>query len=341
MTTLRIVNLNTWIGLLVRGVFGVETIEPDGHKDQRTRALVEELRERDPDVITLQECLPLPRFARQVATALDYDLIWRVGNGGVRVLGVGIPPTKLGRGEGLAILAKRSLNLRKLSIKRLSGRGFVNNYVSLQLGPMRYAVAAMIDKDGEQAIVCCTHIRYGFPSQQAFDEGWARLLARGVVDKPTPPRWLLRLLESNRTTRDLEIARLASWLTALSAEHGAPVVLGADFNLDPGAPQIDEFLAQTGYTNALPRFMPKGTLTWDPTDNYNVRLGLQMTFPDGEPKSMILQLMAYLDAIPQTPDHVMWSPGFEPTAAGLAFTEPRNGVLASDHYGIWADAALG
>lgn len=338
MSRLRIVNLNTWIGLLVRGLLGVEKVEPEGHKRRRLEALAAELRARDPDVVTLQECLPLPSFARELADMLGYDHIWRVANSGLRFFGVGVP-WGVERGEGLAILARKELGLSHLATRRLSGRGFVTNWMSVQLGPVRYAIAGRVDVGGRPAIVVNTHIRYGFPNHRAFWDAWASLRTRGVVDREAPPGWLLRLLRDNRQTRDAELRRLAAWLNALAEEHRAPILLGADFNLDPGAPQITEFLEATGFTNVLPTYAP-GALTWDPQGNYNVAYGNRLTWDDGRPKSMILQLMAYLDSVPQTPDHVMCSPDMTPTAGGVAFDTPHEGVLASDHYGVWADATL-
>jgi len=338
VTRLRIVNLNTWIGVLVKSVLRVQSIEPHGHKQQRFDALVAELKDRSADVVTLQECTPLPGFALDLARALDYDVHWRVGNSGLRLLSFGLP-AGIGRGEGLVVLAKRELALTPLATRRLSGRGLVQNWVSLQVGPVRVAVACRVHVDGRPVIVVNTHIRYGFPNHDAFWDGWRIMRERGVVQQDEPPSWLLKLLHDNREQRDLELKRLAAWLGHLQREHQAPVVVGADFNLDPGAPQIAEFLAETGYTNILPRFAP-GELTWDPAANYNVGYGTSWTWDDGSPKSMILQLMAYLDRIPQTPDHIMVSPGLTATDGGVAFRTPRDGILASDHYGVWADVEV-
>ena len=338
MTRLRIVNLNTWIGVLVKSVLKVTSIEPPGHKRQRFDALVAELRERAPDVVTLQECTPLPGFAQSLADALGYDLYWRVGNSGLRLFQVGLP-WGIGRGEGLATLARKDLRLRHVANRRLSGKGLVKNWVAVQTGPVRVATACRVSVGERPVVVVNTHVRYGFPNPDAFWEGWRTLRERGVVAQDEPPSWLLKLLHDNRTQRDLELERLATWALELQRAEGAPLVLGVDFNLDPDAPQVARFLDETGYTNVLPRFAP-GALTWDPATNYNVGLGTSYTWADGSPKSMILQLMAYLDRIPQTPDHVVCSPGLTPVAGGVAFAEPRGGILASDHYGVWADLEL-
>lgn len=337
-SVIRIVNLNTWIGCLPRTLLKVVGIEPPGHKDRRIAAMLHELRARSPDVITLQECLPLPGYARRIAAALDYDLLWRVGNSGMRVFGLGLP-TGVGRGEGLAILAKKGLGLRQVGTKRLSGKGLVTNWCALQAGPLRWALAALVTVAGRPCIVVTTHVSYSFPSKESFRIGWAELHDRAVVKHREPPKWLVRMAKDNDEVRDKELQRLAHWLARLQDKHQAPVLVGADFNLDPETPQVGDFLATTGFINALPTLAP-GMLTWDPGGNDNIAFDVDHRWPDGEDKPAFLQLMAWLDSIPQCPDHVMLSPGLTLTDAGRAFDHPVDGVLASDHYGIWADAVL-
>lgn len=335
----RIVNLNTWIGCLPRTLTRVVPIEPPGHKQKRIAALVAELTERAPDVITLQECLPMPGFAKDLARSLGYDLVWRVANSGLRIGSFGLP-TGVGRGEGLAILARRELGMRKIGTKRLSGIGLVTNICAFHAGPMRFAIAVKVVIYGRPLIVVTSHVSYSFPSREAFHVGWAELHRRAVVKHPDPPRWLSRMAKDNDQVRDKELQRLARWLATLRRRHGgAPVLMGVDFNLDPETPQVLDFLAVTRMVNALHDREP-GMLTWDPGGNDNISFDLDYRWPDGADKSPILQLMAYLDSIPQCPDHVMLSPGLTLTDAGRAFDHPVDGVLASDHYGIWADAVL-
>ncbi len=336
MRPLRVVDLNTWIGCVPRGFFGVTSLEPPGQKGRRFDALVAEVKAREVDVLLLQECLPMPSFAVQLARRLGYDVLWRVANGGLRMGGWGLP-TGIGRGEGLAILARPELRLTPIGERKLSGAGFVTNWCSFQLGPVRLAIAARVQWGGRSVIVVSSHIRYGFPSREAFFAGWAALHARGVARHPTPPAWLARLTKGNDEARDKELRRLARWLLKLrQGDHGAPIILGADFNLDPEAPQVGDFVASTGYLNALPDHWP-GILTWDPLNNVHAAAASEVRWPDGRPKSAILQLMAYLDGIPQCPDHLLVSPGIEVAVTGRAFDAPVADILASDHYGIWAD----
>lgn len=335
---LRIVNLNTWIGCLPRTLLKVLPIEPPGHKERRIAAMLHELRERDPDVITLQECLPLPAFALRLARELDYDVLWRVGNSGVRVLGAGLP-VGVGRGEGLAILARRGLGLKRAGQKRLSGIGFVTNWCAFHVGPMRWALVGRVEVHGRAVLVVSTHVSYAFPSKESFRIGWAELHERAVVKHREPPKWLVRMAKDNDEVRDKELQRLADWLRRLQDKYHAPLVMGADFNLDPETPQVADFLAATGYTNALPQRAP-GMLTWDPGGNDNIAFDTIYTWPDGTEKPAFLQLMAWLDSIPQCPDHVLVSQGLTLGDAGRAFDRHHDGVLASDHYGIWADVIL-
>lgn len=335
MRPLRIVNLNTWVGSLMRGLTSLVSIEPEGHKHKRYQALLAELRACDPDVITLQECLPLPRFVTDLAQDLGYDCIWRVSNSGVRVLKVGVPKG-VGHGEGVAILARRGLGLTGLGTLRLSGRGLVTNWGAFQLGPVRYALAGRVVFGGAPIVVACAHVRYGFPNQRAFDVAWEHLAVDGVVDTPVPPASILKMTRKNRALRDLELDRLQAWLKGLQARERAPLVLGADLNLDPDTPEVRRFTHQLRFANALPAIDPAAR-TWDPGGNPNVAYGTMHHWPDGALKPLTLRLMAYLDSVPQCPDHVLLSEDLELVDAGVACREPHDGVRASDHYGVWAE----
>lgn len=335
-TPLRLIDINTWIGAIPRGFFGIASLEPEGHKARRMDALVEELRGLEPDVIHAQECLPLPGFATELADRLGYDLVYRVCNGGLRLFRLGLP-FGVQAGEGLAILARKELGMKRIATTKLSGLGSVNRWWSLQIGPVRYAIAVKLDVGGREVITVNTHIRYGFPNRATFLRAWEELHGAGHVKSPLPPNWIVRLARTNRRVRDAELRRLGAWLLKLRQKNaGAPIIVGADFNLDPGMPQMESFLAATGYTNLLPRFVP-GALTWDPLNNTNSQMGLAPTWPDGGTKSTIMLLMSYLDSIPQCPDHILVSPGIDATDAALCCDRPIDGVFPSDHYGIRAD----
>ncbi len=338
MKTLRLLEMNAWVGQLVRGIRGYELLEPKGRRVLRHRALARGIIAADADVVTLQEVVPMPGAAQEIAAATGYDLLWRVNNGGLRVGPWGIPPG-VGRGAGLAILARPELGLKPAGVRRLSGPGLVTNWMSVQAGPVWHALAGLIHVDGQPIVIATTHIRYAFPDSEGFFRCWERLRTQGHVDTDEPPPWLLKLSAQNRLMRDQELDRLAQWLQKLAQRHQAPVLLGADFNLDPDTAQMRWFTETTGYTNILPLLAP-GTMTWQPDANPNITPGLRHTWKDGTPKPPPLQLMTCLDGIPQCPDHVLCSPGLRPEAAQLTCTRPQDGLYPSDHFGILVDVAL-
>ena len=338
VSTLRLLEMNAWVGQLVRGIRGYELLEPKGRRALRHSALARGIVAAEADVVTLQEVVPLPGAAQEIAAATGYDLLWRVNNGGLRLGAWGIPPG-VGRGAGLAILARPELGLTAVGVRRLSGPGLVTNWMSAQAGPVWHALAGLIHVGDRPLVIVNTHVRYAFPDSDGFFHCWEKLRAQGHVDTPEPPAWLLKLSAQNRLMRDHELDRLATWLHKLSQRHEAPVLLGADFNHDPDTAQMRWFTEATGFLNALPTLAP-GSMTWQPNANPNVTPGLRHTWKDGTPKPPPLQLMTCLDSIAQCPDHVLCSPELTPVAAQLTCTRPHDGIYASDHFGVLVDIEL-
>jgi endonuclease/exonuclease/phosphatase family metal-dependent hydrolase len=337
---LRLLSINAWSGLLPRSFYAVESLEPPGNKERRTEALLAGIRELDPDVVFLQECLPQPDFSTRLAGALGYDGIHRICNSGVRLLGVGLP-RGIGRGEGLAILAKRHLGLRPAGMKRLSGVGFVSRHLSLQAGPVKFAVAGEILVNGRRVTLVNTHLTYMYPDEAAFRRSWAELVRSGEA-KGEPPRWLEQAVRVHVARRDHELLRLGEWMKQLVRRTGR-VVLGSDLNLDPDSAQVKRFARSLGLLNVLPA-VDSRALTWDPAANPNIAYSTTPTLPDGRAKDLVARLVAEYDRLPQCPDHLMFGPDLGLSVlrqAGLALVRPFRGVFPSDHFGIFAEAALG
>lgn len=337
---IRVLTLNAWTGHVPKSAFKVHRLEPVGHKERRTDALVEEVRELSPDVIFLQECLPQPSFTDALARALDYDHVSKVCNSGVRVFGVGLP-AGITHGEGVSILAKRGLGLRLVAVRRLSGVGFANPKVALQFGQLRFAIAAEISVEGRGVALINTHLRYAYPGFETFERAWRELSSRGAL-RGDPSRTLQSLVRSNIKVRDDELWRLAD-LVRRFTHQGVPAVIGADFNLDHDSVQMLRFGSELGLVNVLPTVDRRGH-TWDPAGNPNIAFSTKDTHPDGSAKNDVWLLTAHYDGLPQNPDHLLvGGKGVERGAlreGGLAMHRSVRGVFPSDHYGIWADLAL-
>jgi hypothetical protein len=337
---LRLLTINAWHGQYPRSPFKVEPIEPPGSKERRTAALLAGVRELDPDVILMQECMPQPDFSRRVAAALGYDEVSKICNSGLRILGRGLP-SGIGAGEGLAVLAKRHLGLRPRGVKRLSGFGFTSSLVAAQVGQLHFALAAEVRVGGRPVVLVNTHLRYAYPSIDAFHRAWEDLHAQGAL-RGEPGKTFEAIVRRSIRTRDAELARLAGWIEGF-ARRGLPVILGADLNLDHDAAQTLHFVDRLGLLNVLPSTSER-PCTWDPLGNPNIAYSLAAQHPDGTPKPLIPRLVAHYDAIPQCPDHLMLGPTFRREClreGGLALDRPYDGVLASDHYGVFAEVRVG
>jgi hypothetical protein len=333
---LRLLTINTWHGHVPRGWWAVERIEPEGHKERRTAALLTAIRELDPDVIFLQECVPQPTYSQELAATLSYDHILKICNSGVRLLGVGLP-TGIGSGEGLAIFAKPHLELRAAGVRRLSGFGVTSVLAAAQLGQLRFALAGEIRLEGKRVILVTTHLRYTYPDAGGLRRSWDELSRTGEV-QGQPPHWLTAAVHYTVRLRDREVLRLAELVSSFERQ-GVPVIVGADLNLDDDTAQVRRFTESLGMLNVLPAVNGRAW-TWDPEGNPNIAFSTTTSRAGGSPKSLTERLMAHYDAVPQCPDHLLLGPTFPRGAiadAGLAFHRARGDVYPSDHYAVFCE----
>ena len=121
--TFTIVSYNAWHGLDA-GEFWVTATESPEQNAGRLRFQVEQIAKESADVILLQEVNPLPQRAEEYVTALqelglDYTHVHQVDACGIRLSETRalIP----GLNNGLAILAKKELQLKKIQGLKLSG----------------------------------------------------------------------------------------------------------------------------------------------------------------------------------------------------------------------------
>jgi hypothetical protein len=334
----RLLTLNIWHGHVPRTLWSVESIEPPGHKEKRLAALVAGIRELDPDVLFFQECLPQPDLPLRLAAALGYDAVTKICNSGLRIFGLGLP-TGIGAGEGLAILAKPHLGLRRLGVRRLSGVGFTSKHASAQLGQLRFALGGQIEVGGQPLVLINTHLRYAYPVLDDFARAWSVLRQSGYA-RGEPRKTLVSMVRRNIRLRDGELMRLAAWIASFSRR--LPVALGADLNLDHDAPQLLRFAETLGLLNVLPAVGDR-ICTWDPAGNPNIAYSTAPEHIDGKPKALTHRLVAEYDSIAQSPDHLFLGPSFSHSAlrgGGLALHRPYDGVFPSDHYAIFADVEM-
>lgn len=332
---LRLLNLNTWHALSFRPGFRTEIVQSPEARELRTQALLQGIRELEPDVVALQECFPQPAFARRVASAFSFQYASCVMNAGVRILGVGVP-LGLSSGEGLAILSRPGLRMRPLGARSLSGIGFVGPRLSLQLTPRQMALSCALDCAGRSVRVVTGHLRYEWATLEGFRAGWSALRERGAVPE-LPAPGLLREVSANIAARDAELAALAGFVDEHRAR--APTVFAGDLNLDDDAPQLARFCERLSMASALAA-RGDSRCTWDPDRNPNTRPSTDLRHADGTLRDLRARVASYHDQAPQRPDHVLVErgpPWLRLVDARVVLDSPRGGILPSDHYGILAD----
>jgi endonuclease/exonuclease/phosphatase family metal-dependent hydrolase len=270
MEQFRVLTYNVLHGLEVRG-WSVEPVE--SKEEQRTRfdLQVRQLFLAQPDVILLQEVNPLPERAEAFATALNtfglqYAEVHQADSCGVRLFGVTIVPP--GLSNGLAILAKAPLRLRKLVGLKLSGGfGYCGDVFGLHLGELRYALIAEVDNPntGNKLVVVSLHLYSGIERTDYFIRRVTEAEEQGTIGREDLQNFVAAL-EQDQNRRLGEIRVLVRELQRLGAEGtylGA--IVGGDFNLEPGSVEYRELLSA-----GLRDTYMKGSgsdYTYDPEEN--------------------------------------------------------------------------
>ncbi|MBA2252297.1 MAG: hypothetical protein H0W13_06270 [Nitrospirales bacterium] len=142
--TFTVLTYNTLHGLEV-GRFWVWPGESRAERTGRFNITLHHLTDTQPDIMLLQEVNPLPHMAEEYVRALhrlglSYTEVHQVDACSLDVLDLGLVP---GLNNGLVILAKEPLRIRKLAGVKLSGGiGGCGDHWGIQFGELRYAVIA-------------------------------------------------------------------------------------------------------------------------------------------------------------------------------------------------------
>ncbi|MDX1502118.1 MAG: endonuclease/exonuclease/phosphatase family protein [Thermoanaerobaculia bacterium] len=336
---LTVLSFNVWHGLRRGESLWRFPGEPEERRERRFAAQVEEIRRLDPDLILLQEVNPNRRGLRRYARALGYTGIGKVASCGLHLgLLLKIP---VNVNEGLAILARPGLELRRLGSRRLSGNGFCTPSFGLQTRESRYLLVGSVRHAGREVVVGVTHLFAPPFLPPGFDEGLDRLASVGrvtprqrrVIEKRVARGRERSLVEARRLLADLERRRRRVG----GGRGAAPAILGGDFNVEPGAPGILE-VERAGYRSLA---VGLGFATRDPLANAeNYRIAAQRDAP--VPTFGLPELEALLEPrhrIARQIDHLFAAGGWRLVVARRVLDEPVDGLLPSDHFGLLATLA--
>ncbi len=269
----RVLTYNTLHGLAV----GRYSVHPGESQDQRAARLAlqaEGIARVAPDLILLQEVNPLPEMAgwyvhRLKELGFEYREVHQVDACGVRLApGLAVVP---GLNNGLVVLAKLPFRIRKLEGLKLSGEvGGCRDYMGVQFGELRYALVAEVENPatGRKWVAVSLHLHSGIERDEYFIQQIEAARAEGRLPKKDEYEQVLQVLIEDRKRRLDELRVLIANLKTLQVERDyAGVILGGDFNFEPGSPEYQE-LEAAGLKDTYMLASPTNELrSYDPQHN--------------------------------------------------------------------------
>lgn len=268
--TFKIMTYNTLHGLEVSKLW-VHNVESDTQRAARFMLRVSQLAQAQPDVILLQEVNPLPDMAGNYVRALEkrglsYSQVHQVDACGLRLApGLAVVP---GLNNGLVILAKKPLMIRKLEGLKLSGRfGTCSDYAGVQFGELRYALLAEVTfpLTGLSYLVATMHLHSGIERDAVLLHNLMVAHKQGLLHHYDH---LMAKLQQDQDRREMELHTLMQSIRRHKLhEQYAGVIFGGDLNFEGGSPEYQE-VERAGFTDTaqLAVGMPMWN-TYDPETN--------------------------------------------------------------------------
>jgi endonuclease/exonuclease/phosphatase family metal-dependent hydrolase len=324
---------NVWHGLRGEGKKTRLAGEDPARKAQRFEWQIELIREVDPDVLLLQEVNPNARETRRYAETLGYDRISKVTSCGIHVPPIKIPTNM---NDGLAILARPELGLRRVGKKRLSGNAKCSASFGFQTNESRYVLLGEIVVDGRSVLLVTTHLSSPPFVLSDFESNLDRLVAEGVLAADQRDE-IVATLERKRTRNFSEVEKVLTQIdkrlgNSAWAGRRERVILGGDFNTEPKTPSIAR-LEEAGFVNLTSRSeLP----TWDPIKNH-VNQGIGGRTRPPLPTFEIAEVEALLeprDTTPRQIDFIFLSGSLDAVSTEMAMNRDREGLFPSDHFAL-------
>jgi endonuclease/exonuclease/phosphatase family metal-dependent hydrolase len=244
----RILTYNVLHGLDV-GRMWVRPGESAEDRTKRFQLQFQHLARAEPDVMLLQEVNPLPTMADAYVEGLksfglEYRAVHQADACGIR-LGpkLGLVP---GLNNGLAVLVKSPLRLRKLTGLKLSGGiGGCGDIIGFQTGALRYALIAEVEYPETKAkmLAVSLHLHSGIERSEYFTKRIIEAKEQGKIENLEDFEKLLTALAADQSRRIQELRTLLQELRKRQEQDDyLAVVIGGDFNFEPHSPEYQELM---------------------------------------------------------------------------------------------------
>ena len=280
MPRITLLTYNTLHGLEPSGMT-VKASESQEVRQARLDLQFRQLSLIQPDVMLLQEVNPLPEMAEQYVTALKrsglhYQAVHQVDACGVRLApGLAVVP---GLNNGLAVLAKAPLRLRKVEGLKLSGGfGRCDDYMGFQTGELRYALIAEVENPntGRKILTVSLHLHSGIERNAFFIQKINEAVKAGKARQEDFAE-IVAAIEQDQERRLEEIRLLVKEIDTLYAKGSyLGVLVGGDFNFEPDDPEYRE-LERAGLKDTYAMARPETEVySLDPQRNVIAGHGIQ------------------------------------------------------------------
>jgi len=333
--TLRVLGSNVWHGLRTEGKSKFPG-EDDEHRERRIVYQIEQIKKLDPDLLVFQEVNPNSRLSKRYANELGYTEIHKVTSCGIH-----IPPIKIPKNmnEGLTILARPELELKRVGKKRLSGGGSCSASYGWQTNETRWALFGEITFGKRKILVVNTHLHSSPFVLPGFEENLNLLVEDGILLEEQRDE-IVERLEKRRARTIGEAIKLVEEIDQqYRLKRAYPhIILVGDLN---STPESDVFgiVTEAGFLNAARQTDPQAEfLTFDPVVNeLNYEIGVRKapplpTFESAE----VEKLLAARGTVPRKIDHIFIKGRLEFVDTEMVLNRPRGELYPSDHFGVLA-----
>jgi len=345
---LRVLTVNVWSGLDYEGFASFGEYEPGERRERRFAVLVDRIKALAPDIVFLQEANTAARFAARLAGELGFTEIHQVVNGGIKLGPLGVPSNFK---EGMAILARPSLRLRRHDVWKLSGPfGLFGDFLTFHFDEAVFSLVGKVLVDETPIYLVNVHL----VASAADDEALFARFRETPEGRALSAADFAAVIDATRAKNRRRLGEARKLLTAVrELPAGSPVIVAGDFNADPETPALRAVLSTEGMIDTLTTAAaplsergaaPERLVTWDAEKNENIAFSNRPVNASGAPRPPLGLLDAFDCGISRRLDYILLDKGFrreDIVSSSVAVDAPESGIHASDHYGIFAEIDLG
>ncbi|MBI3395457.1 MAG: endonuclease/exonuclease/phosphatase family protein [Spirochaetia bacterium] len=319
---LTVLDFNVWSGLTYMGFRHMGQYGDNEYIERRMQLTIAQIKDLNPDVVCLHELNMAPEVPLRIASEINMKCYFRTHLSGIRLGSLAVPRNLK---EADAIFVRDGIPFEPLGRARLSG-GFVGEFASLNTTDATQIIGVRLQMEGVPVNVFTTHWHAGIEPGPDIERRAARIAAEGEASQRAIQK-ALTMLSHNVTIRRREAERTLRFIDSFK---GPRAILSGDFNSQPDSAEIG-ILRGAGFADTFETCNPGDPgHTWDYAANVNQRRFYSERDPD-----LYLRLNYTRLKVPHRLDYIFSrGNGLRALASRVVMTEVREGLQASDHFGV-------